>query len=44
MQTYRDYRDTIRPRGIMPMRVVRTVKRPGDVVLHSWAKPVEKLA
>ena len=44
MQTYRDYRDVLRPRGIYPMRIERTVKQPGHVVLTSWAKPVEKAA
>lgn len=39
-----DYRALLARRGIMPMRIERTEKRAGDVVLHSWAREVEKVA
>lgn len=41
MQLHRDYRDPLRRRGLNPLRIERTVYRPGDKVLTSWAKPVE---
>lgn len=37
-----DYRDIIRAKGIQPLPPVqRTAKPVGDIVLHSWARPVE---
>ena len=41
MQPHRDYRDRLRAKGLPPVRIERTVYRPGDKVLTSWAKPVE---
>lgn len=35
------YRDHLARRGIQPVRIERTVKKPGDVVLQSWARPVQ---
>ena len=31
----------IQAEGIRPVRIERTVKEPGDVVLQSWARPVQ---
>jgi hypothetical protein len=35
------YRDFLDRKGIQPAKIERTVKRGTDVVLHSWARPVE---
>ena len=35
------YRDHLNRKGIHPVRIERTRKKPGDVVLQSWAKPVQ---
>lgn len=35
------YRDHLAAKGIRPVRIERTVKKPGDVVLQSWARPVQ---
>lgn len=40
-RAYRDYRDYLRPKGLKPLRIVRTKKRPGDLVLHHWSKELE---
>lgn len=42
MKQYRDYRDYLRMKRIKPLRIERTNKQAGDLVLHSWAKPVER--
>lgn len=41
MASYRDY---LTRRSIRPVRIERTEKKPGDVVLQSWAKPVQIVA
>lgn len=35
------YRDILAKRGIMPMQIERSHKARGDLVLHSWARPVK---
>lgn len=35
------YRDHLTRKGIRPVRIERTEKKPGDVVLQSWARPVQ---
>lgn len=36
------YRDFLARKGYQPLHIERTQKRAGDVVLHSWALPVEQ--
>ncbi len=38
--TVRDYRDVLREKGINPVVIQRTEKKPGQIVLRSWCQPV----
>lgn len=37
------YRDRLAHRVLHPVVVQRTEKRADDLILHSWAKPVERV-
>jgi hypothetical protein len=37
------YRDFLDKRGIQPLQIQRTPKSAGDLVLTSWAGPVERV-